>query len=128
MKAFLHGRYSLDGDNLQRVFEIHAHAHGKEANDLTLDLQEFKSICFQANEEVKAFDKGEQAFDQMVQQKTQTVVCWACLCCLPTVGCSCCLFPNCFLSSLQKEQAERAFSYNDRLNKKLAESLVKPAK
>ena len=129
LKFWSLGRYNLDGANLQRTFEVHAHAHGKEPSDMSLDLEEFKSICFQANDAVSTFKSGEQEFELKLQNAAAIAVCCSCLFCPCTCGCSCCVCPYlCGITTLQKERADRAFSYSDRLNKLLEQELVKPNK
>jgi len=44
VKSFLHGRYNLDGANLQTAFHVHAHIHDKDPSEETMDLAEFQSI------------------------------------------------------------------------------------
>ena len=124
VKAFLHGKYGLDGDNIQRAFNNHAHLHGGNVS-ISLDKKEFALICHQANDASKAFNAEED-------KKDNKYFWWATQGSNIGVGCSICTgcislcVSSCELQYYAADLQSRRETRERRLNYFLAATLTKP--
>lgn len=131
VNAFLHGKFGLDGSNLRKAFAKHAHKHTKkneagdvvQSEELTLDITEFKAMCFQVNAAVKEFCDKEEKLDKSYIAQAQCCGTFACVCCLPTLCCSC-VCSNLYLTTFANPPfEERLKTKNSRMNDAIAKGL-----
>lgn len=123
VKAYLHGKYGLDGDNVKTAFDIHAHTHGKDVVK-SLDLEEFKAICHQANNAVKVFNDEARKDANYYWWDNQGpgfgVGCSVC------TGCISLCIVGCATAYYSEDLTSRANTRSERLNALLSATLIKP--